>query len=135
MDIKKMVIVGPYTDSVFDVEVEFFRSKGIDAIYIKGSGLGLVEQSEFFDYMMNPYSSYGLVKDGAKTVPDADCVFLTCMVSPLLGMADILEKEVGKPVISSSSATLYGILKKLGIPDPVYHYGEALTRSRLSHQT
>ena len=133
MGIKKMALVGPYTDSVFDIEVKFFKSKGIDTIYMKGSGLGCVEQSEFFKYMMEPYSSYKLVKDGAKAVPDADCVFLSCMVSPTLGVVDILEKEIGKPVISSLSATLCGILKKLGIPDPVCHYGEALTKPRLSH--
>jgi len=56
---------------------------------------------------------------------------LTCMASPLLGIADLLENEIGKPVISSLSATLYGILKKLGIGDPVHHYGQALTRQRV----
>jgi len=131
MGVKKMALVGPYTDSVFDIEVEFFKNYGIDTIYMKGSGLGLVEEPEFYDYMMNPYSSYGLVKEGAKVAPEADCIFLTCMASPLLGIADTLEKEVGKPVVSSCSATLYGILKKLGIPDPVYYYGEVLTRPRL----
>jgi maleate cis-trans isomerase len=56
------------------------------------------------------------------------------MASPLIGVADILEEEIGKPVISSPSATLYGILKKLGIPDFVHHYGMALRRPRLPHQ-
>jgi maleate cis-trans isomerase len=83
---------------------------------------------------MNPYSSYKLVKDGAKAVPSADCVFLTCTASPLLGMANMLENEIGKPVISSLSATLYGILKRLAIPDPIYNYGVALTKPRLLHQ-
>jgi maleate cis-trans isomerase len=52
------------------------------------------------------------------------------MGSKILGIADILEKEIGMPIISSPSATLYGILKKLEISDPVYHYGEALRRPR-----
>jgi len=134
MDIKKIALVGPYTDLIFDEEVKFFKASGIDAIYVKGSGLGAVTISDTWDYTMNPYSTYKLVKDGAKAVPNADCVFLTCMGSPMLATVDTLEKEIGKPVISSQSATLYGILKKLGIPDTVYHYGEALTRPRLSHQ-
>jgi NAD(P)-dependent dehydrogenase (short-subunit alcohol dehydrogenase family) len=33
--------------------------------------------------------------------------------------------------ISSASATLYRILKKLEIPDPVYNYGQALRHPRL----
>jgi len=129
MGIKKIALVGPYPDSTFEEEVKFLKDNGIETLYWKG--LGSVNMSEYWDFSMNPYSSYKLVKDGANAAPDADCVFLTCMVSPLLGIVDVLEKEVGKPVISSPSATLYGILKKLGIPDPVYHYGEALTRPRL----
>jgi maleate isomerase len=134
MGIKKIVLTGPYTDLVFEEEVKFFAAHEIDALYVKGSGLGLVKIPDFYTYAMDPYSSYKLVKDAAKAAPEADCVFLSCMVSPLLGVADRLEKEIGKPVISSLSATLYGILKKLWVPDPVYHYGEVLTRPRLSHQ-
>ena len=132
LGVKKMALVGPYTDLVFDEEVKFFEAHGIEAIYERGSGLGLVEQVQFFNYEKDPYSAYRLVKNGAKAVPEAECIFLTCMGSPLLGLVEILEDEVGKMVISSQSATLYGILKKLGIPDPVYHYGEALTRMRIS---
>jgi maleate isomerase len=131
MGIRKVVIVGPYTDDIFEAEVTFLEACEIEAIYMKGAGLGLTKPQEFWEYAMNPYGSYKLVKDGAKAVPGADCVFLTCTASPLLGVADILENEIGKPVISSLSATLYGILKKLGIPDSIYHYGVALTKPRL----
>lgn len=132
--IKKMVLVGPYIDLIFGAEVKFFEDNGIETLYVKGTGLGLVTLEEFRAFQMDPYSCYKLVKDGAKADPSADCVFLTCMASPLLGVADILEREIGMPVISSLSATLYGILKKLGISDPVYHYGEALRSPRLPYQ-
>ena len=131
MGIKKIVLAGPYTDLMFETEVRFFRDHNIDAVYVKGSGLGLVAIQDFYKYAMDQYSSYKLVKDAAKNVSNADCVFLSCMVSPLLGLADRLENEIGKPVISSMSSTLYGILKKLRIPDPIYHYGEVLTKPRL----
>jgi maleate cis-trans isomerase len=72
-----------------------------------------------------------MASEAANEAPDADCVFISCMMSPTMAILNTLEKEVRKPVISSLSATLYGILKKLRIPDPVYPYGEALTRPRL----
>lgn len=134
MGIRKAVLVGPYTDDIFEAEVNFLKTCEIEAIYTKGTGLGLTKPQEFWEYAMNPYGSYKLVKEGAKAAPSADCVFLTCTASPLLGMADILENEIGKPVISSLSATLYGILKRLGIPVPIYNYGVALTKPRLAHQ-
>lgn len=128
MGINRIALVGPYPDFTFDEEVRFLEGNGIETLYWKG--LGLVNMADYWEFSMNPYSSYKLVKDAANATPDADCVFLTCMISPLLGVADTLEQELHKPVISSQSATLYGILKKVGIPDPVDHYGQALKRPR-----
>jgi len=130
MDIKKIALVGPYKEDIFDIEVNFFDHHGIECVYVKG--LGLVTMPEFWDYYMDPYACYHLVKKAAKAVQNVDCVFVSCMLSWILGIADTLESEINLPVISSSSATLYGILKKLKIPDPVYHFGEALRRPRLT---
>jgi len=126
--IKKIALVGPYVDSIFDVQVKFLKANGIDVLAVKG--LGFSKVTEYWDYYMNPYMGYGIAKDGAKAAPGADCVFVTCIMSNIVPTVDTLEKEIGKPVISSLSATLYGILKKLRIPDPVYHYGQALVRPR-----
>lgn len=128
MDIRKVALVGPYPDSTLEEEVKFLKGNGIESLYCKG--LGFVNISDYWNFSMDPYASYKLVKDAAKEAPTADCIFLTCMTSPLLGVVDILEEEIGKLVISSASATLYGILKMLGIPDSVHHYGETLKRPR-----
>jgi len=129
MGIKKIALVGPYVDSIFDVQVKFLKANGIETLAVKG--LGFSEVSEYWNYYMDPYMCYRIAKEGAKAAPDADCVFSSCIMSNIVPTVDILEKELGKPLISSLSATLYGILKKLRIPDPVYHYGEALVRPRV----
>lgn len=128
MGIKKIALVGPYAKPLFDAEVRFLKGSGIEVLAVEG--LGFENETEYWEYYTNPYGCYKIVKSGAKAAPSADCVFVTCMQSTLVAIVDVLEKEIGKPVISSSSATLYGILKKLEIPDPVYHYGEALLRPR-----
>jgi maleate cis-trans isomerase len=128
MGIKKIALVGPYLKELFDAEVNFLEGSGIEVLTV--NGLGFSKMPDYWDYYTNPYVTYQIAKDGAKAAPDADCVFVTCMLSSITAVVDTLEKEIGKPIISSSSATLYGILKKLGIPDPVYHYGEALIRPR-----
>lgn len=129
MNIKKIALVGPYPEDVFDVEVKFFKEHGIESLYVQG--LNCITMPQMWAYYTDPFVCYGLVKNAAKAAPNADCVFATCMMSWVLGIADKLEEEIGMPVISSPSATLYGILKKLRISDPVYHYGEALRRQRL----
>jgi maleate isomerase len=132
LGIKKISLVGPYADALFKTEIEFLKGNGIETLYWKG--LGLLSNSEFWDYSNDQSICYRLIKEGAKVTPEADCVFITCMVSHIAGIVDILEEEIDKPVISSLSATLYGILKKLEIPDPVYHYGRTLRMGRLPHQ-
>ncbi len=129
MGIKKIALVGPYIESVMDIEVEFLKEHGIETLYVKG--LGKAKLNEYWDYYYDPYACYKLVRDGAEAAPKADCVFVTCMMSPIMSVVDTLEEEIQKPVISSCSATLYGILKKLGIPDTVEHYGQALKRPRI----
>ena len=127
MNIKKIALVGPYPAPLFDAEVKFFKAYGIESLCVKGLGLETVFQNR--SYSRDLFGIYRLIKEGDKAAPDADCVFVTCMESSILGIVDTLEEEIGKPVISSLSATLYGILKKLGIPDQVYHYGQALRRA------
>jgi len=85
----------------------------------------------YWNYYIDPYGCYDIIKEGAEGAPNADCVFVTCMMSSIIAVVDTLEKEIKKPIISSCSATLYGMLKKLGIADPIPHYGEALMRPRL----
>jgi maleate isomerase len=123
-DIKKIALVGPYIETIFDVEREFFMAHGIETLCVKGLGLSTLDEME--KYSRDLYRSYRLIKDGAKAAPNADCVFATCMATSIVKIADTLEEEIGIPVISSCSATLYGVLKKLRIPDPVYNYGLAL---------
>jgi len=128
MDISKIALVGPYWQSLFDAEVRFLEENGFEVLTVQS--LGFTEPSQYWDYYTDPYGCYKLIKDGAKAAPDVDCVFVTCMMSCIAAIVDTVEKEISRPVISSPSATLYGILKKLGIPDPVYHYGQALLRPR-----
>jgi len=125
---KKIALVGPYIKEVFDAEVDFFETAGFKVLITQW--LGYRKTEEFWEYRDNPYPVYRLIKAGHKAAPDADCVFVTCMWSSIMGIVDIAEQEIGKPIISSCSSVMYNILKMLGIPDPVYHYGEALIRPR-----
>jgi len=126
---KKIALVGPYVKEVFDAEVDFFEAAGFQILTVQW--LGYRKTEEFWEYRHNPYPVYKLIKDGHKAAPDADLVFVTCMWSSIMGIVDMAEQEIGKPIISSCSSVMYNILKMLKIPDPVYHYGEALQRPRL----
>jgi maleate isomerase len=127
---KKIALVGPYKKELFNVEVDFLKAAGIETLTVQWLGYGR-NNEEYWEYRHNPYPVYKLIRDGHKAAPNADCVFVTCSWSSIMGIVDTAELEIGKPIISSCSSTLYNILKMLKIPDPVYHYGEALRRPRL----
>jgi len=129
LGIKKIALVGPYMKEIFDAEVDFFEASGFDILTVQYLGYRTLE--EYWGYRHNPSPVYGLIRDGHKAAPDADCIFVTCMFSYIMGIVDTAEQEIGKPVISSCSSLMYNILKMLKIPDPVYQYGEALRRPRL----
>ena len=126
---KKIALVGPYMKELFDAEVAFLEQSGFEVLTVKYLGFQTLE--DYWEYRHNPHPVYRLIREGHQAAPEADCVFASCMFSRIMGIADIAEQEIGKPVFSSCSALLYGILKKLRIPDPVEHYGHALRMPRL----
>ena len=130
LGIKKIAMCGPYEKEIFDAAIDFFNGAGIETLNLEY--LGYHKSEEYWEYRHNPYPVYKLVRDSHKAAPDADCVFISCMWSRILGMVDTAEAEIGKPVISACSAVMYHILKMLGISDLVYHYGQLLQRPRLA---
>jgi maleate isomerase len=130
MDIKKIALVGPYLKETFDIEVNFLETNGFSVLCIKGPEKGLRTPAEYWAFQQDPYAVYRWVLNAASAAPEADCIFVTCMSSSILKVCQQLEEAIGKPVISSQSAAMHGILKFLRIPDPIPAYGQALTRSR-----
>jgi len=92
----------------------------------------LREYSDIKYYMHlhdQPYLFYRMAKEAYKAVPEIDAIFITCLCSPARKVINILEKETGKPVISSCSASLYGVLKQLGIRETIEDQLDEIRRS------
>lgn len=125
---KNIAMVGPYIKDVSEIEIQFFKHHGIETVYCKGMGYEKVEQ--IIKISEQPYIYYRLAKEAHNSAPDADAIFITCMASPIAKVVNTLEQETEKPVVSSCSAALYGVLKQLGIKDAVENYGKLLRMSR-----
>ena len=121
LGVKRIALVGPYLREVFDLEVQFLQAHGIETLCVKA--FGYREVHEFVRLYEQPYLFYHVAKEAYQSARDIDAIFITCMASPALEVIEILERETGKPVLSSCSASLYGVLKKLEIREPVEGYG------------
>jgi len=60
-------------------------------------------------------------------VPNADAVLLSGTGLPTVGVLDLLEHDLGKPVISSNQASLWRALRLAGVREPVAGFGRLLT--------
>jgi maleate isomerase len=112
LDAKSMVLVTPYSQAVTDHESEFFRAIGIDVLTAKGHNLGHSDK-----YCAAPPSYW---RDSALAArhPNADLYFLSCANIDAIGVVDELERELGKPVITSNQAVLWDQIagRGLGLP-------------------
>jgi maleate cis-trans isomerase len=63
-------------------------------------------------------------------VRDAEAVLLSGTGLPSVTVLDSLERELGKPVLSSNQASLWRLLKEARIPEPIPGYGRLLAAPR-----
>lgn len=122
LGVKNIALIGPYTKEVFDAEIQFLKEHGIESLYLKA--LGYRNIKDFMRLHEQPYLFYHLAKEAYQAVPNIDAIFITCLCSPVTKVISALERETGKPVISSCTASLYGVLKQLGIREPIEGFGQ-----------
>jgi maleate cis-trans isomerase len=60
---------------------------------------------------------------------DAEAVFLSGTGMPTVSVLEVLEQDLGKPVISSASAMMWHALRLAGVGQPIEGYGRLLTLS------
>ena len=61
---------------------------------------------------------------------NADGLFISCMNFDAMAAAQALEDAIGKPVVTSHTATLWRALALAGVSEPVHGYGRLLAEAR-----
>jgi maleate isomerase len=69
--------------------------------------------------------AYGLAR--SVDADDAEAVFLSGTGMPTVSVLELLEQDLGKPVISSASAMMWHALRLAGVGQPIAGYGRLLT--------
>ena len=60
-------------------------------------------------------------------VPEAEAVFLSGTGMPTLPVLQMLERDLGKPALSSNAAMIWHALRRCGVREPIPGYGRLLT--------
>jgi maleate isomerase len=121
LNIRKICIATPYPDDVNLAEKAFLEGSGFEVARIKGLELlepRLVPQ-------VPPGKMYRLAKEVFSE--DVEGLFISCTGLHVLGIIDMLEKDLGKPVITSNQVSLWSALKRLNVRDKIQGLGKLFT--------
>ncbi|MGI6449148.1 MAG: maleate cis-trans isomerase family protein [Desulfitobacteriia bacterium] len=105
---KRIVLLSPYIQVVNKVEVDFFEKNGFEIA--KDAGQGIVDGSAISRVTPAEITKFAL-ENWDET---ADAMFLSCMNWHAISSVAEIEQKIGKPVITSHSATLWKVLNMMG---------------------
>jgi len=125
LGIIRMSLATPYPQDVTDHERRFFADSGFDVVSYGCLGRSGADVSPTtFDEII------ALVRRVDR--PDTQAIFVSCTDLRALEVVDILEDELGKPVLTSNQVTLWGILETLGVRRPLHGFGRLLASANRS---
>ena len=120
--ISKVAMTTPYDRDVTEREIEFLKTNNIQ-----------VTDYRYWDIVENldrgavhPQKTFHYVKQ--LDVSKADGVFISCANIRSIEVLSVLEEDLKKPVVSSSQATTWFALRKVGITTKISGYGSLLER-------
>ena len=121
LGVRKVSLVSPYTDAVAAAEHDYFESAGLEVL--SGAHLGISDGFRLAD----PTSAelFQLGRNGWNEGSDA--LIISCLNTRSHAVIAALEQAIGKPVITSTQATLWHALRLAGVDDRIAGYGRLLS--------
>jgi maleate isomerase len=115
-----LAVATPYLEELNAIERQFLETSGFAVASI--SGLGCATDAEIG--RLDPADAVSLVE--RVDTPEADAVFISCTNFHCLPAIASLERQVGKPVVTSNLAGAWAALRQIGIADTIPDYGQLL---------
>ena len=106
-----LAVATPYLEELNAIERQFLEASGFAVASI--SGLGCATDAEIG--RLDPADAVSLVE--RVDTPEADAVFISCTNFHCLPAIASLERQVGKPVVTSNLAGAWAALRQIGIAD------------------
>lgn len=125
LGLKKVAVATPYHDELNRHEKEFFEACGLRVLGIRGLGIGAGGAHEYVGIAKVPPEKV-LEHCLSSWVPEADGMIVSCTDFRTLEALPRLERELGKPVVSSNLATLWLALRRAGASRAVRGFGRLL---------
>ncbi len=116
----KIAVATPYIKELNQLEKTFLQANGFKVTKI--IGLEIEDNTEIGK--LQPQAAYELALKA--NTPEAEAIFISCTNFRTIEIIEKLERELGKPVISSNIATLWDMLRKIKYKGKIQGYGKLL---------
>jgi len=122
MNCRKLVVGTPYPDELNKRLKNHLEQSGFEVLQI--AGYGVSNNAQLTDLPV--HASYKIAKRLYAKARDADGVFIPCPRWPTITDVQLLEDEIGKPVITSSLACSWYAMKLIDIKEKVTGFGRLM---------
>ena len=117
---KRVVLGSAYDEKVNAIAKAFLEASGVEVVGVQG--LALVDN--LIVGRLSPDTAYDLAVNVDS--PDADAIVLSCTNWQTMDAIERIEDKTGKPVITTTQATVWAALRAIGHTEPVKGYGQLL---------
>jgi len=123
LGIKRLGIISPYKEKLNGIIQSYFQQKGFQVPLIRGLG---IERNIDIGNLPED-AAFNLTLEAFREGPAVDGFYITCPRWRTAASIGALEKETGKPVVTSVQANIWSAFKDLGIEDRISGYGALLS--------
>jgi len=131
--IDSFAIATPYSEELNERQKIYFESSGLTVTAIQG--LGFVKKTPLFPIATRAVSHVGLQDPAvayklARAVDSrsAQAILISCTNLRSLEIIEKLERDLGKPVISSIQATVWASFQHLSLREPLNGFGSLFAK-------
>jgi maleate isomerase len=117
--VKKLALATPYPEAISTLGTTYWQSAGFELVaHRRLDGVtNIYDESE--------ERARSIAREA--NVSSADAVLISGTGLPTIGVLDALERELGKPVISSNQASLWRALRSVGVRTAISGFGRLLS--------
>jgi maleate isomerase len=119
LNIRKLALGTPYSTEV--------TLQGKAHLEEHGFEIAKFDNLKGFDNIYDTTAEHAYALARLVDTKDAEAVFLSGTGMPTVTVLEVLEKDLGKPVLSSASAMMWHALRLAGVGQPIAGYGRLLT--------
>ncbi len=121
LGITRLVMTSPYPEAMDRLEGSFFQENGFGIV--KTRGLNLREATQLAQVPPDEIYRFCLETWDER----ANGLLISCMNFNPMPVIQRLEEALKVPVVTSNTVTLWGILRLLGVTEPIQGYGRLLS--------